>query len=437
MSEDDKTRKRNLSSPDTVVQDKDKVRRDASPVPHLSCMALADNTTPAVDSAATPPAGERSTGGITGTPVSANKTISPSKLDLLSECAKANINPQVVINVPLLYQMVVNLEMRLYASEKALTDSNAKHEMEILGLQLEIDTLKDKAKAVPTFKKEDADYLDTNRREFPLLSASVGSIEAAVDAMKLDITHLFADSDTLNHEMEEKINSINDKLDNGNLAVPGAVVGEGGRGTNQTRQVDLVAMDKELRSLGEEMNNVNNRAKQHRRRAHLLGDQRDQYSRKELLRITGVPFVRGENTNQVVIGIANRLGVHVTDADISVSHRSGRRGGSTPRPILCKFVRRDIKNHILANKKYARDIRTDPDGNPVRIFVDEALTKMRASVCKKLRSDRIDHYTRDGKLYIAAPNSETEFKIYDTPEDWMQLQWLDSVKSDVGIYPRD
>ena len=129
--------------------------------------------------------------------------------------------------------------------------------------------------------------------------------------------------------------------------------------------------------------------------------------------------------------------VQSTDMNINVSHRSGRRGGASPRPILCKFIRRDLKNHILGNKKLARNIRTDPDGNPVRIYVDEDLTKMRANVCKKLRQDKVPHYTRDGKVYIAAPSTEIEFKVFDTPDDWEQLQWLDSVKTEVGVYPRD
>ena len=145
------------------------------------------------------------------------------------------------------------------------------------------------------------------------------------------------------------------------------------------------------------------------------------------MRVTGVPFNQGENTNHIMIQIACSLGVHITDGDISVSHRSGRRVGSSPRPILCKFIRRDLKNQILANKKFARNIRTDPDGNPVKIYVDEDLTKMRAMVCKKLRHDRVPHYSRDGKVYIASASSESQYKVYDTPEDWEQLEWLDFV----------
>ena len=204
-------------------------------------------------------------------------------------------------------------------------------------------------------------------------------------------------------------------------------------------QVDpAVAMDQEVKSVRSELNAVNHRAKQRRRRAHLEGDQRDQYSRREILRVTGVPYRQGENTSQIMVGIACELGVCITETDISVSHRSGRRGGRDPRPILCKFVRWDVKNKILANKKFAGNIKFDPYGNPVRIFLDEDLTRMRANVAKKLRQDKVPHYTRDGKFFIATnPSSDSEYTVFDSLEDWEKLPWIESVMIDVGVFPRD
>ena len=86
----------------------------------------------------------------------------------------------------------------------------------------------------------------------------------------------------------------------------------------------------------------------------------------------------------------------------------------------------------------ARNIKTDPEGNPVQIYVDEDLTRMRASICKRLRQERIPHYTRDGKVYIAnAPSSDPEYTMYDTPDDMLKLQWPESVLTEIGVYPRD
>ena len=43
------------------------------------------------------------------------------------------------------------------------------------------------------------------------------------------------------------------------------------------------------------------------------------------------------------------------------------------------------------------------------------------------------------KLIIANPSSgtDTEYTMYNSPEDWEKLQWTESVKIDIGLYPRD
>ena len=193
-------------------------------------------------------------------------------------------------------------------------------------------------------------------------------------------------------------------------------------------------MDTELRRLGGQAATTSEALEKVHRRAHLQGEKRDQYSRREIIRVTGVPQKHGENTTSLVCRIAYNLGVNISADDVSVSHRSGRQNGSAPRPILCKFVRRETKYQILRNRKLAASIKTDDDGRPVRIFVDEELTTMRANVTKMLRQEKIDHYTRDGKVFIM--QRDGKFKLCDTPVDWEELEWTDKVKTDLGIYPR-
>ena len=274
----------------------------------------------------------------------------------------------------------------------------------------------------------DKDWLVNIKRELPLISQGLSNVEHSLEGVDGRVKKLeqeVTEEDVLRDGGPATVNT--DPIAT-TATQPTAAASAG---------VNLVAMDTELRRVGTELNNVNNRAKQQRRRAHLLGDQRDQYSRREILRVTGVPYNQGENTNQIMIAIACSLGVHITEADISVSHRSGKRGGRDPRPILCKFIRRDVKNRIMENKKLARHIRTDPYGNPVRIFVDEDLTRMRASVVKKLRQERVPYYTRDGKVFIANGDSDSNYSLYDSPEEWEKLPWSESVIIEVGVYPKD
>ena len=50
-------------------------------------------------------------------------------------------------------------------------------------------------------------------------------------------------------------------------------------------------------------------------------DRLAQYSRRENVRLHGVPETADENTNDVVITLASDMGVHIDEHDISISHR--------------------------------------------------------------------------------------------------------------------
>ena len=365
------------------------------------------------------------------------KQITPKNLNLVSKCANLGLNGSPVkVDSDYLHTMFIQLEARVTRQEEEtqeLKQQLAQKEEQIGNLQEQL-----RQKTTTNEVSEDHDFLSEVKREFPLMSQACADLETAVGKMKTDIEKMVSDTESVQNDLEENVNELNSKIERINPAVP-AVAGSGGTIPRQVGQANLAAMDDELKRVGEEVDNINDRPKKHRRRAHLEGDKRDQYSRRELLRVTGVPYRPGENTNTIMVKIAHSLGVYISAGDISVSHRSGRSVSGNPRPILCKFVRRDIKNQILANKMRARNIKTDPQGNPVRIYVYEDLTYMRAMVCKKLREDKVAHFTREGKVYIAPPNpsSDDDFKVYDTPQDWEKLEWHDSVKTDVGIYPKD
>lgn len=52
-------------------------------------------------------------------------------------------------------------------------------------------------------------------------------------------------------------------------------------------------------------------------------DDLEQYGRRECVEIRGVPFVVDENTNKIVIKQASKLGISISEADISIRHRLG------------------------------------------------------------------------------------------------------------------
>ena len=47
----------------------------------------------------------------------------------------------------------------------------------------------------------------------------------------------------------------------------------------------------------------------------------EQYSRRECVEISGIPEVKDENTDDIVIKVGSLIRLHLTKNDISVSHR--------------------------------------------------------------------------------------------------------------------
>ena len=63
-----------------------------------------------------------------------------------------------------------------------------------------------------------------------------------------------------------------------------------------------------------------------------------QYSRRTSLRIFGFPEKKGENTDNIVLYLANKIGANVGINDIGRSHRVGKTGQPTPRAIIVRFL---------------------------------------------------------------------------------------------------
>ena len=196
-----------------------------------------------------------------------------------------------------------------------------------------------------------------------------------------------------------------------------------GEDTALTRvNTKIEQIQRELKEHIEKMGSFNSNQQKENRRRHLECEHQEQYTRRDCVIVKGVPYKRDEDTTDIVCRIAYSMGVMITQSDISTSHRTGRQVGQSPRPIICRFARRDTKYKIMNSRYETRHIKTDDDGNPVRIFIDENLTQMRGRVCKKLRDEKVPHRVKDGKIHLltAGENPSTE-KTLDTASDWESL----------------
>ena len=101
-------------------------------------------------------------------------------------------------------------------------------------------------------------------------------------------------------------------------------------------------------------------------------DEREQYSRRNNLRLFGVKETQNEDTDQLVLQVAEKLKVPLLKHHIDRSHRVGK-AGDNPRPIIVKFVSYAQRRDMFLSKKLLK-------GSQVTIRED--LTRARLDLLK-------------------------------------------------------
>lgn len=125
-------------------------------------------------------------------------------------------------------------------------------------------------------------------------------------------------------------------------------------------------------------------------RAYETIDAMEQYSRRNNLRIYGVPESANELTDTVVMKICSeKLGVNVPFESIDCCHRLGKAENGT-RPILIKFVSRNCKDKVYNNKKKLKG---------TKIIVREDLTKKKAALMKEVQKKCGTVWTNSCNIY--------------------------------------
>ena len=160
-------------------------------------------------------------------------------------------------------------------------------------------------------------------------------------------------------------------------------------------------------------------------------DKLEQYSRKENIKVFGLPETEGENTNEKVVNLAREMGLEIGTRDISISHRI-RGAAGKPRPIIVKFVRRETKAQVM---KHKRNLKKKPEFRDV--FINDDLTKLRGKIMYQLKSDEniIKQWSVDGKIFCVMKEGNREIKkTIDSPEDLSKLGWTDEKVKELGVY---
>lgn len=126
-------------------------------------------------------------------------------------------------------------------------------------------------------------------------------------------------------------------------------------------------------------------------------DEIEQYSRRNNLRLFGIPEGENEDTDNLVLNVARDIGANINMNDICRSHRVGRRTIGKPRPIIVKFTSYRARREIFSRKKQLRG---------TRVTIREDLTALRLSLLKTAvtRFEVRNVWTMDGVILVKTPD---------------------------------
>ena len=157
-------------------------------------------------------------------------------------------------------------------------------------------------------------------------------------------------------------------------------------------------------------------------------DRADQYSRRNCLRVAGIPETEGESVDEKVLEMATAVEADISINDIDRSHRLGKlrrtsEQSAKPRDIIIKFTSYRARQELLKNKS---KLRSKGFNN---VYVNENLTALRDNIfyeARKLARDRLitSAWTSDGAIIVK--DKHLKFHRLESHQD------LERLKSSVG-----
>ena len=132
-------------------------------------------------------------------------------------------------------------------------------------------------------------------------------------------------------------------------------------------------------------------------------DDLEQYTRRNSVRIMGIPETSNEDADKITIAIAKKIGAEIDIDQIDRSHRVGLKKDGGARPIIVKFTSYRAKAELTSNRRKLATVSADklfPSLNwPLRpagwnkdrpfvhrVFINDDLTKARAAAAARARS---------------------------------------------------
>ena len=170
------------------------------------------------------------------------------------------------------------------------------------------------------------------------------------------------------------------------------------RTINQTQANDMTQLKRELASTRDDLEALKNCYDLARQELADL----QQYTRRNALRIFNPAWKeqKDEDTDQLILTLANKLNVDLQAWEISRSHRVGVPQEGKVRPVLVKFIGYQSRQKLFKARRLLKD-------KPAlkNVYINEDLTKATNELAYKARQCRragkiLETFTSDGKVFV-------------------------------------
>lgn len=161
-------------------------------------------------------------------------------------------------------------------------------------------------------------------------------------------------------------------------------------------------------------------------------DQAEQYSRRNCLRISGVPEENEENTDNIVLRIATDIGSSIQLPDIDRSHRIGRvnRARDRPRDIIVKLATYRARSNFYRKRTSLKQ------SGHMGVYINEELTRKRSGLLfharRLLKAQRLKGaWSSDGTVLIK-DNADRVHRVAAL-SDLVPFGYIPTVSSQLGM----
>ena len=149
---------------------------------------------------------------------------------------------------------------------------------------------------------------------------------------------------------------------------------------------NIVLDNKNLKSENTKLHNKMDRAQFEICKGNYKHNDLEQYGRRDMVDIAGIPRGRNEDTDKIAIKVGELMGITITNDDIAISHRVSTKPNA---PIIVKFVSRRKRNLFFDNRKKLKDFRVK-DLEMVgdcknKIYINESLTPANSAVFREAK----------------------------------------------------